>query len=124
MLVWSNSDAVNTLFNSLNVLLQQPARVVQVPYAIGGSGSMYISGWIDKNWRAGMTAEEGRAFCIRAVSHAFHRDGSSGGCVRMVTVTKEGYKEEFVPHTETPQGYGELPHPAQLQVPDVGQMVA
>jgi 20S proteasome subunit beta 1 len=106
------------------VLLQRLARVVQVPYAIGGSGSMYISGWIDKNWRTGMTAEEGSAFCIRAVSHAFHRDGSSGGCVRMVTVTKEGYKEEFVPHTETPQGYGELAHPAQSQLPDVGQMAA
>ena len=90
---------------------QHCATRVQVPYAIGGSGSGYITGFIDKHWRTGMTAQEGREFCIRAVSHAFHRDGSSGGCVRMVTVTKDGYKEEFVPHTETPQGYGELPHP-------------
>ena len=60
--------------------------MVQVPYAIGGSGSAYISGFIDKNWRAGMSAAEGREFCIRAVTHAFSRDGSSGGCVRLVRI--------------------------------------
>ena len=84
---------------------------LQVPYAIGGSGSAYITGFFDKYWREGMTAEEGRSFCIRAVAHAFARDGSSGGCVRMVTITEEGYKEDFVPHTDTPVAYGELPHP-------------
>jgi 20S proteasome subunit beta 1 len=84
---------------------------VQVPYAIGGSGSAYITGFIDKHWRANMSPADGRDFCLRAVSHAFHRDGSSGGCVRMVTVTQDGYKEEFLPHTETTVGYGELPFP-------------
>ena len=80
-----------------------------MPYAIGGSGSSYITGFIDRNWRAGMSMDEGRQFCLRAVAHAFNRDGSSGGCVRIVTISKDGYREEFVPHTQTPLGYGELP---------------
>jgi hypothetical protein len=59
-----------------------------------------------------MTAAEGRAFCLRCVAHAFNRDGSSGGSIRLVTISKEGYRQEFVPHTQTPQGYGELPFTA------------
>jgi 20S proteasome subunit beta 1 len=85
---------------------------LQVPYALSGSGSTYITGYVDKNWKTGMTADEGRDFCLRAIAHAFNRDGSSGGCVRLVTISKDGYCEEFVPHNETPQGYGELPFAA------------
>lgn len=61
-----------------------------------------------------MSEDEGRQFCLRAVAHAFNRDGSSGGCVRIVTISKDGYREDFVPHTQTPQGYGELPHKGEV----------
>lgn len=54
------------------------------PYHIGGSGSAYITGWCDCNWRDGMTEQECRAFVLKAVAHAMSRDGSSGGCIRLI----------------------------------------
>ena len=45
----------------------------------GGSGSAYIYGFCDKNWRAGMSEADCHAFVVKAVSHAMARDGSSGG---------------------------------------------
>lgn len=50
-----------------------PLRLPQVPYAIGGSGSAYIQGWVDKNFRAGMSEEECRCAPLRmVVSNALH----------------------------------------------------
>eukprot|EP01025_Chloroclados_australasicus_P005454 TRINITY_DN11664_c0_g1_i1.p1 TRINITY_DN11664_c0_g1~~TRINITY_DN11664_c0_g1_i1.p1 ORF type:complete len:132 (+),score=9.57 TRINITY_DN11664_c0_g1_i1:27-398(+) len=81
--------------------------LMKVPFAIGGSGSGYITGFCDKFFKEGMTEQECREFCTRAVAHAFARDGSSGGCIRLVTITEAGHKSEFVPHTAAPQCYGE-----------------
>lgn len=61
-----------------------------MPYAIGGSGSAYITGFFDKYWVDQMSKEECVDFCKRAVAHAFARDGSSGGSVRVVIVTEGG----------------------------------
>jgi 20S proteasome subunit beta 1 len=47
-----------------------------------------------------MTAEQCHAFVVQAVTLAIGRDGSSGGCVRTVTVTKDGAKREFLPNTK------------------------
>ena len=66
-------------------------------HAAGGSGSGYISGWCDKRWRPEMSAEECRAFVHAAVSHAMARDGSSGGCIRTVTIDETGVKRTFTP---------------------------
>ena len=64
----------------------------------GGSGSGYITGFCDKFWRPGMSAEQCEDFVRRAVGHALARDGSSGGCIRTVTLTKEGVKRSFTPN--------------------------
>ena len=64
----------------------------------GGSGSGYITGFCDKIWRPGMTAEQCEDFVRRAVGHALARDGSSGGCIRTVTITKAGIKRTFTPN--------------------------
>lgn len=85
---------------------------VQVPYAVGGSGSAYISGFYEKYWEAGMTEEKCIDFCKRAVAHAFARDSSSGGCVRYVVITEQGARQEFVPHTDTLKCHGEVGVPA------------
>jgi 20S proteasome subunit beta 1 len=85
--------------------------MVRVPFAIGGSGSAYITGLCDKLWRPGMTADECVAFVRRAVAHAIARDGSSGGCIRTVCITKEGAKREFVPGDEVPGTFGDLSQP-------------
>lgn len=46
-----------------------------------------------------MTEEECHAFVVKSVTLAIGRDGSSGGCVRTVTVTKDGAKRGFLPNT-------------------------
>ncbi|CAL5229138.1 g12410 [Coccomyxa viridis] len=86
--------------------------LVKVPFAIGGSGSGYITGYCDKFWRPGMSAEQCEDFVRRAVGHALARDGSSGGCIRTVTVTKEGIKRSFTPNDRIPAMYGGIGYQA------------
>ena len=43
------------------------------------AGSAYIYGFVDKNWREGMTEEDAKAFVVKALSYAMARDASSGG---------------------------------------------
>mmetsp|Transcript_12562 Transcript_12562/g.28554 ORF Transcript_12562/g.28554 Transcript_12562/m.28554 type:complete len:99 (+) Transcript_12562:2-298(+) len=71
--------------------------LMEVPFAVGGSGSIYINAFVDKNWRAGMTRDECKAFVRKAVSLAISRDGSSGGVIRTVTVDAAGQNKEMVP---------------------------
>ncbi|KAK9861748.1 hypothetical protein WJX84_001962 [Apatococcus fuscideae] len=85
--------------------------LLQVPYSIGGSGSGYITGLCDKLWRPNMTQQECQEFVVRAVTHAMARDGSSGGCIRTVTISQQGVKRDFLPHTRVPIAYGEMQQP-------------
>ncbi len=72
------------------------------PYAIGGSGSTYIYGLMDAEYREGMTREECKEFVRKCVSHAMARDGSSGGVVRLVTIDKDGFERECTLGNELP----------------------
>lgn len=69
--------------------------LVQQPFAIGGSGSTYIYGYCDANYKEGMTKAECQAFVKNALALAMSRDGSSGGVIRLVTVDKDGTDREF-----------------------------
>lgn len=69
--------------------------LVQQPFAIGGSGSTYIYGYCDANYKEGMTKEECQTFVKNALALAMARDGSSGGVIRLVTVDKDGADREF-----------------------------
>jgi len=90
--------------------------LMNVPYAIGGSGSAYIYGFCDKFWRPDMSEAEAKEFVVRALSHAMARDASSGGCIRTVTVDENGPRRDFIPNPSVPAVYGDLPRP---QVPSV-----
>lgn len=59
-------------------------------YAIGGSGSTYIYGYCDANWKDGMTEEEAVEFVKGSLTEAIKWDGSSGGVIRMVVLTERG----------------------------------
>ncbi|KAJ5607162.1 Peptidase T1A proteasome beta-subunit [Penicillium hordei] len=59
-------------------------------FAIGGSGSTYIYGYTDAHWREQMTEEEGIDFVRSALQEAIKWDGSSGGVIRLVVLTKAG----------------------------------
>ena len=66
----------------------------------GGSGSAYIYGFCDRNWRPGMGQDECEAFVQRCVGHALARDGSSGGCIRTVCISAAGVKRSFLANDE------------------------
>lgn len=73
-------------------------------YAISGSGSTYIYGYCDANWKEGMDEAEAVAFVKGALAEAIKWDGSSGGVIRMVVLTKEGADRHlYLPDT----GYAE-----------------
>ena len=60
--------------------------MVPVSWAVDGSGSVFIHGFIDAEYRHGMSRAEAEAFVTRAISLAMARDGSSGGLIRLVVV--------------------------------------
>ena len=75
---------------------------VAQPFAIGGSGSSYIYGFVDSRYKPGMSRAECQALVKAAVSHAMARDGSSGGVIRLVTIDATGVSREFVPGDALP----------------------
>lgn len=68
---------------------------LKVPYACGGSGSAYIMGLMDNDWRPGMSEDECRKMVKKWISHAMARDGSSGGCIRTVSINANRVHEDF-----------------------------
>jgi 20S proteasome subunit beta 1 len=90
--------------------------ILKQPYAIGGSGSSYIYGFCDSNFKPGMTAEQCRAFVATgtlyfgqgflifdlALAHAMARDGSSGGVVRLATIDSSGVNKTMIPGDQLP----------------------
>ncbi|CCX13253.1 nucleophile aminohydrolase [Pyronema domesticum] len=76
------------------------------PYAIGGSGSTYIYGYCDANWKDGMNEAEAVAFVKGALAEAIKWDGSSGGVIRMVVLTENGPDRKIFFPDEDYQGDG------------------
>ena len=69
-------------------------------YAIGGSGSTYIYGYCDANWKEGMEEAEAVDFVKGALQEAIKWDGSSGGVIRMVVLTAKGANRHlYLPDT-------------------------
>ena len=62
-------------------------------YTAGGSGSPYVFGVMEDNYRDDMTADEGIDLAVRAITAAKNRDSASGGMINVAVITKEGFKE-------------------------------
>jgi len=77
---------------------------LEVPFALSGSGSTYIWGLVDSEYRPDLSLEEGRALVKKAISHAMARDGSSGGIIRTVVVTANGHDRDYTPGNALPFG--------------------
>ena len=67
---------------------------------LGGSGSTYIKGYADINWKENMTLEEARAFIVTGIQLAISRDNSSGGCIRLMNITEQGCIREMIPYSD------------------------
>lgn len=78
--------------------------ILKLPVAIGGSGSTYIYGLVDSMARENMEKEEAQNLVKKCISHAMARDGSSGGIIRIVTVTEESNEREYVAGDKLPFG--------------------
>ena len=76
--------------------------MIRQPLSISGSGSSYVYGYIDANFREGMSKEECENFCKNTVSLAMARDGSSGGCIRIVKIDESGAERKFIPGNKLP----------------------
>jgi len=62
-------------------------------YTAGGSGSPYVFGVLEDNYRDDMTADDGIDLAVRAITAAKNRDSASGGMISVAVITKEGFKE-------------------------------
>ncbi|CAH2354736.1 proteasome subunit beta type-1 [[Candida] railenensis] len=62
----------------------------QQEYAIAGSGSTFVYGWCNENFKPEMEREECVDFIKTALAEAIKWDGSSGGVIRMVVLTEAG----------------------------------
>ncbi|XP_051728355.1 proteasome subunit beta type-9-like [Ctenopharyngodon idella] len=87
------------VYATLNGLLSRQ------PFAVGGSGSFYIYGFVDAEYRAGMTRQESQEFVISSLSLAMSRDGSSGGVAYLVTIDSEGVEEKCILGNQLPTFY-------------------
>ncbi|CAL8326898.1 unnamed protein product [Lota lota] len=76
---------------------------VRQQVSIGGSGSSYIYGFMDANYKAGMTKEQCLELVTNAVSLAMERDGSSGGVVRLAAISESGVERHVVLGTQLPK---------------------
>jgi len=74
-------------------------------FAIGGSGSSYIYGFCDSQYKENMTREECVEFVKTAVSLAMSRDGSSGGVVRIAVIDEKGVEKIFTAEDKLPTSW-------------------
>jgi len=79
--------------------------LVRQPVSIGGSGSTFVYGYVDANYKVGMSKDDCVDFVTNTLSLAMSRDGSSGGVIRLGIITKEGVERRIVRGKEIPQFY-------------------
>ncbi|XP_075211370.1 proteasome beta1 subunit [Lycorma delicatula] len=66
--------------------------------AIGGSGSTYVYGYVDSNYKEDMNKEDCMEFVENVLTLAISRDGSSGGVVRLGIIDGDkGIIKSFIP---------------------------
>lgn len=82
--------------------VQPSGSAIKQDVAIGGSGSGFIFGYVDANFKPNMSLEEAKNLIKKSLSLAMSRDGSSGGIIRIVNITKEAVTREYITHTELP----------------------
>ena len=62
-------------------------------YTAGGSGSPYVFGVLEDNYKDDLTADDGIDLAVRAITAAKNRDSASGGMINVAVISKEGFKE-------------------------------
>ncbi|KAJ8099689.1 nucleophile aminohydrolase [Lipomyces tetrasporus] len=98
-LCYTNKDALTAGIICAGYDKQYGGEVYSIPlggsmhkqdYAIAGSGSTYIYGFCNTQYKPNMNKEETISFIKGALTEAIKWDGSSGGVIRMVVLTQDG----------------------------------
>ncbi|KAM9823991.1 proteasome subunit beta type-9 [Neosynchiropus ocellatus] len=89
------------VYATLNGLLSRQ------PFAIGGSGSFYVYGFVDAEYRRGMSKADCQQFVVSTLALAMGRDGSSGGVAYIVTIDEHGTEEKVVLGNDLPTFYNQ-----------------
>ncbi|CAH1117605.1 unnamed protein product [Phaedon cochleariae] len=76
---------------------------VRQQVSIGGSGSSYVYGYVDANFKPNMSKEECIKFVTNTLALAMSRDGSSGGVVRLGILTEAGIERKVILGTDLPK---------------------
>ncbi|XP_061669032.1 proteasome subunit beta type-6 [Syngnathoides biaculeatus] len=77
--------------------------LVRQPVSVGGSGSSYLYGFMDSNYKVGLSKEQCLELTAAALSLAMERDGSSGGVIRMATISEEGVERRVILGNQLPK---------------------
>ncbi|KZC10251.1 Proteasome subunit beta type-6, partial [Dufourea novaeangliae] len=78
---------------------------VRQPISIGGSGSTYVYGYMDSQYKSNMSKDECIKLVENTLSLAMARDGSSGGVIRMGVITEKGVDRRVILGNELPRFY-------------------
>ncbi|XP_034413376.1 proteasome subunit beta type-6 isoform X2 [Cyclopterus lumpus] len=77
--------------------------LVRQPVSVGGSGSSYIYGFMDSNYKPNMTKDQCLELTAAAVALAMERDGSSGGVVRLASISEDGVERRVILGNQLPK---------------------
>lgn len=78
---------------------------VRQPISIGGSGSTYVYGYMDSQYKPNMSKEECEKLVENTLALAMARDGSSGGVIRMGVITEKGINRKVILGNNLPRFY-------------------
>lgn len=81
------------------------------PWTTDGSGSTFLWGFLDSEFKEGMSRQEAEDLVATALALAMSRDGSSGGVIRLVTISKDGAQRRMITPEEHPVFWDEIPAP-------------
>ncbi|XP_054619247.1 proteasome subunit beta type-9-like [Dunckerocampus dactyliophorus] len=76
--------------------------LIRQPFAVAGSGSSYVYGFVDAEYRAGMSRAACQQFVLDTLALAMNRDGASGGVAYLVTVDEHSAEERVVLGNDLP----------------------
>ncbi|XP_006794526.1 proteasome subunit beta type-9 [Neolamprologus brichardi] len=88
--------------NGGQVFATMKGLLTRQPFAVGGSGSSYVYGFVDAEYCRGMNKQECQQFVVNTLSLAMNRDGSSGGVAYIVTIDEHGTEEKVILGNQLP----------------------
>lgn len=78
-------------------VLDPLGAAIEDDYAAVGTGAQLAISIVESEYRLNLSISDARSLALKAVKAAFSRDATSGDGVDVLTITKYGVNEEFIP---------------------------